>query len=49
MAQAFEVQGIPKPVLVDPGGIILATGGDLRGENLEKTLTRHLGDGQASR
>ncbi|MGE3800274.1 MAG: thioredoxin-like domain-containing protein [Candidatus Kapaibacterium sp.] len=49
LAQAFEVQGIPKPILVDPNGIIIATEGDLRGANLEKTLERYLGDGQASR
>ena len=49
LAQAFEVQGIPKPILVDPNGIIVATEGELRGESLEKTLERYLGDGQASR
>lgn len=49
LAKTFEVSGIPKPILVDPNGMIIATEGELRGEALEKTLERYLGDGQASR
>lgn len=47
LAQAFEVQGIPKPVLVNPEGIIVATEGELRGDRLEQTLEKFLGNGQA--
>jgi len=47
LARAFEVQGIPKPVLVNPEGIIVATEGELRGDHLEKTLEKFLGDDQA--
>ncbi len=43
IAKRFEVFGIPKPILVGPDGTILAVEGDLRGENLEQTLTRFLG------
>lgn len=49
IAKTFEVVGIPKPVLVDPDGIIVATDSDLRGEKLEETLARYLGDGHAAR
>ncbi len=44
IGKKFEVQGIPKPILVDVDGKILAMEGDLRGENLEKTLARFLGE-----
>ncbi len=37
----FEVTGIPKPILVSADGKILAMQGDLRGENLEKTLSKY--------
>ncbi len=47
LAQAFEVRGIPKPILVNPEGIIVATEGELRGEHLEQTLEKFLGNGQA--
>lgn len=43
IARDFEVIGIPKPILVDSNGIILALDMQLRGENLEKTLERVLG------
>lgn len=49
LAQTFEVAGIPKPVLVDPNGKIVAMQEELRGEKLHETLARYLGDGQASR
>lgn len=41
-AKAFEVVGLPKTVLVDRDGRIVATEG-LRGEELEKTLSRVFG------
>jgi thiol-disulfide isomerase/thioredoxin len=43
VAQAFDVIGIPKPVLVGPDGTILATGSDLRGDSLAETLADVLG------
>jgi thiol-disulfide isomerase/thioredoxin len=43
IGEAYGVKGIPKPLLVGPDGKIVAAGGDLRGENLEKTLERFLG------
>lgn len=36
-SKVFEVTGIPKPILIDPNGKIVALEG-LRGEELEKTL-----------
>ena len=44
LAKKFEVAGIPKPVLVGPDGNIVAMQEELRGEALEKTLTKYLGD-----
>jgi len=44
LAKKFEVAGIPKPVLVGPDGKILAMEGDLRGETLETTLAKYLGE-----
>ncbi len=43
LAQTFEVQGIPKPILVAPDGTIVAVESELRGENLERTLEKFLG------
>ncbi len=43
IARTFEVTGIPKPILVDPNGNIVAMEVDLRGENLDATLARLLG------
>jgi len=43
LAKRFEVMGIPKPILVDENGNILALETDLRGETLEKTLEKVLG------
>ncbi|BDU72792.1 TlpA family protein disulfide reductase [Mesoterricola silvestris] len=43
ISEAYGVRSIPKPVLVGPDGRIVATGGDLHGEKLEKTLERILG------
>lgn len=42
LAQAYGVKGIPKPLLIGPDGIILATGGDVRGEKLLETLGNYL-------
>lgn len=41
VGKAFEVMGIPKPILVDKTGKILALEGELRGENLDKTLAKY--------
>lgn len=38
----FEVVGIPKPILVDKNGKILALEGELRGAGLEKTIGKYL-------
>lgn len=43
VAKRFEVAGIPKPVLVDPNGTIVAMQEDLRGDILEQTLEKFLG------
>ena len=42
LSQSFEVTGIPKPILVNPEGTIVAVDGALRGERLAKTLGTHL-------
>lgn len=39
----FEVYSVPKLILVDPEGKVVAIGWDLRGDNLEKTLMKYLG------
>ncbi len=44
VSDTFEVGGIPKPILVSPEGIIIAMEGDLRGESLDKTLQKYLGE-----
>ncbi len=41
IVKEFEVIGIPRPILVDANGKILAMEGDLRGGNLEKTLSKY--------
>ncbi len=38
----FEVSSIPKPVLIDPEGVIVATGLELRGDRLEETLAGYI-------
>lgn len=38
----FEVSGIPKPLLIDPQGNIVAVGNKLRGESLVKTLAEFI-------
>ena len=43
MSEAYGVKSIPKPVLVGPDSRIVASGGELRGDQLEKTLAKLLG------
>ncbi len=40
----YEVIGIPRPILVDPSGKIVAMEEQLRGDELEKTLEKYLGN-----
>ncbi len=42
LAKNFDVFGIPKPIFVGPDGVILEEGETLRGENLEKSLSKYL-------
>ncbi len=44
IAKKFEVTGIPKPVLVGKDGTILAVEGEVRGKNLDETLSKIFGD-----
>jgi thiol-disulfide isomerase/thioredoxin len=39
-AKTFELEGIPKPILVDRRGMIIATFEDLTGSSLDATLDR---------
>jgi thiol-disulfide isomerase/thioredoxin len=39
---AFKIHSIPLPLLVDSKGIIVAIGHDLRGEDLEPAIERHI-------
>lgn len=41
--RAFEIVGIPRPVLLDRAGTIVALDDELRGANLDATLARFLG------
>ena len=41
---AFDVWGIPKPVLIGPDGTIVSEGNELRGEDLDRTLARVLSE-----
>ncbi len=43
ISKDFEVDGIPKPILIDPQGKIIATETELRGNDLDKTLSKYLG------
>ena len=38
----FEVSGIPQPMLIDPDGKLIEMSGNLRGEELEKTLAKYV-------
>jgi hypothetical protein len=42
-AAAMEITAIPRLVLVDPEGTILAVDGDLRGETLRETVAGFIG------
>jgi len=42
VTKTFEVMSIPKPILINTDGKIVATGGDLRGDKLEKILEKYL-------
>ncbi len=42
VVKTFQVEYIPKPILIGPDGKILATESSLRGKNLEKTLADFL-------
>ncbi|MDA3844362.1 MAG: TlpA disulfide reductase family protein [Candidatus Kapabacteria bacterium] len=42
IGEAFEVRGIPKPLLIDPDGKILALSPGLRGDALLETLAKYL-------
>ncbi len=42
VARDFRVRGIPKPILIDPDGTIIALEGELRGRRLLRTLQKHL-------
>ncbi|MBI1754314.1 MAG: TlpA family protein disulfide reductase [Acidobacteria bacterium] len=44
LAEAFGVKSIPKALLIGPDGKIVASGAQLRGANLEKTLAKILGN-----
>ncbi|MCX6143374.1 MAG: TlpA disulfide reductase family protein [Ignavibacteriales bacterium] len=44
LTNSFEVIGIPRPLLVDGNGKIIAMETELRGEQLEKTLAKFLGE-----
>ena len=41
--RTFEIPTIPKPILVDRSGVMLAAGPELRGSNLKKTLANVFG------
>lgn len=43
IAEAYGVKGIPKALLIGPDGKIVASGAQLHGANLEKTLAKFLG------
>ncbi|MFP4543455.1 MAG: thioredoxin-like domain-containing protein [Candidatus Kapaibacterium sp.] len=42
IAKAYQVTGIPKPLLIGPDGKVLAEGQALRGFFLEQTISKHL-------
>ncbi len=42
IARRFKVSSIPKPILINPEGKIVAEGSALRGVNLINTLKMHL-------
>jgi thiol-disulfide isomerase/thioredoxin len=42
MVDFFEVTGVPKPMLIGPDGKILEMENNLRGDDLEKTLSKYI-------
>lgn len=42
ISKEFELDGIPKPILIDAEGTIIATEFELRGDDLEKTISKYL-------
>jgi|GEM_PF-5043023 len=40
----YKINGYPTTFLVDPDGVIVAKEGELRGERLAETLSKHLGE-----
>lgn len=42
LSALYKVEAIPSPFLIDPNGILVAMGEDLRGPKLEKTLARQI-------
>jgi len=44
LTNAFEVVAIPRPLLLDGSGKIVAMEGDLRGSQLDATLAKYLGE-----
>jgi len=42
VAKIFEVMAIPRPILVNPQGFIIALEGELRGERLAETLSKYV-------
>lgn len=47
-ARAFEIAGIPRPILIDPVGKIVAVDEELRGERLDRTLAAVFGRRRSS-
>jgi thiol-disulfide isomerase/thioredoxin len=48
IARDFELDGLPRLILIDPEGMIIALDEDLRGHRLEVTLARYLSEGSAT-
>ena len=45
VALLFGVDDVPKAVLIDPNGVIVAVDAELHGERFRKTMAKYLGDG----
>ena len=42
LGRDFSIETIPRPILIDPEGIVVAVDQELRGDNLDQTLSRIL-------
>lgn len=42
LGRDFSIETIPRPILIDPDGIVVAVDQELRGDNLDQTLSRIL-------